>query len=222
MYAFLKPATTIQHYTSLITNNKTIISIQPLCFRVLGQHLPHLSSSNSLITTSLRPPYTILDLPCRPLSHPPLCPLNIALNLGTSRCHWKDPQRRRGVNELDLWEQKQQQRRATMVTDQHVDLVPTSSTYSTHDRIQPVYTPFPFIQQDTTTSKDDDDDNDDNDSGTTTADNGQDRPWQRYVQSSSRPIDLSALNEEEEDDQHSLHSSSTILHPSPIYNLNQE
>ncbi|ORZ13123.1 hypothetical protein BCR42DRAFT_419232 [Absidia repens] len=139
---------------------------------------------------------------------------------------WKDPQRRRGVNELDLWEQKQQQqRRPTMVTDQHVDHAPTPSTYSTHEKIQSDFIPFPpFYQQDTITSQVDDDGDDD--SGTTTADasldNDQDRPWQRYVQSSSRPVDLSALNEEDDDDQHSLHSSSTILHPSPIYNLNQE
>ncbi|KAI8096248.1 uncharacterized protein BX664DRAFT_323454 [Halteromyces radiatus] len=79
---------------------------------------------------------------------------------------WKDPQRRRGVNELELWEQKQQQQQSRFYDDGLPLFIPPLQRYSSTSSYLPNDTdwqrcvPSPYLAHAITLTALDDDDDD--------------------------------------------------------------
>ncbi|CAO3590586.1 unnamed protein product [Absidia cylindrospora] len=139
---------------------------------------------------------------------------------------WKDPERRRGVNEMDLWEQKRQQQQ------QHRQQHYSQSAPSPPEHAPPL----PFLTQENNdggssissggdkgkgkrwTNRTMDSTNEEDDDGDSYLDDGRDRPWQRYMQQQQQQqahpvsdlahaITVAALDDVD-DDHHSTQSSS--------------
>lgn len=121
------------------------------------------------------------------------------LTLVSRAAIWQDPARRRGVNELDLWERKQLHQ-------------PPSSD-------EEVPTTLPFHPSSRVPQEDEEDqDEEEEDEGSFDAD---DRPWQKYMRQRSPPplsdlaqaITLAALDEDDQQSIRSLNTTRETLRP---------
>ncbi|CAO3647804.1 unnamed protein product [Cunninghamella echinulata] len=135
---------------------------------------------------------------------------------------WKDPNRRRGVDELDLWEKRQQQR-------QQRQQQPSSNgkqrQFFNLPRENNIYDVKVEIENENKQNDDsEDDDNDDGEEMDPSSNMDNDRPWQRYKLKSPIPqsyqlsdiVQNLTMQVYDQKHNHSNRSSNTILQSRPI------